>query len=69
MVFAIGAAAAAALSLNIWRSEMGEQPDGFPPRLTQFSQISPDPDDELTLALRQQARTAMTELEARRKHF
>jgi hypothetical protein len=68
-VFAIGAAAATALSLHVWRSDVGDDPYGFRPMPEQFSQIAPDPDDELTLALRQEARTAMSDLEARQTHF
>jgi hypothetical protein len=68
-VFAIGAVAATALSLHIWRAEMIGGLDGLRPAPEQFSEIAPDPDDDLTLTLRREARTAMTDLEARQAHF
>lgn len=68
-MFAIGAAAAAALSLHIWRSDVGDELGGLRPMPEQFSQIDPDPDDDLTLVLRQEARMAMADLEARQTHF
>jgi len=63
----IVAAAAAALTLNIYRSvKSGED------MILADIQMTPiviEPEDELTIALHQQAQSAMAELQARRSDF